>query len=259
MKLESVLYEKSEDIGIITLNRPKALNAINAELVDELAVVVDHISKDSEVRAVIITGGEKAFAAGGDISYMVNINPLQAEEFLENIRSVFDKIESLDKAVIAGLSGLALGGGCELALTCDIRIAAEGTIIGQPEINLGIIPGAGGTQRLSRIVGPGWAKYLVMSGSQIDADTAFKIGLVTAIVPKDQLMEEAKKLAKTLAFKAPLALKAAKKCINLGMNVDLPTALSYEMKTWSGLFATEDQTEGMKAFLEKRKPVYQNR
>lgn len=259
MELRTLLYTKDERIGIITLNRPKALNALNEELINELSVLMDDITADNEVQVVIITGGERAFAAGGDIAFMANSDSLQAEKFVESIRVAFDKIEHLDKPVIAAISGLALGGGCELALTCDIRIAAEGSSIGQPEINLGIIPGAGGTQRLTRTVGPGWAKYLVMAGLPIDTDIALKIGLITAVVPKDQLMEEAVRIARIMAAKSPVAIKAAKRCLNYGMNVDLPSALSYEIKTWAALFSTEDQKEGMKAFLEKRKPVYQGR
>lgn len=259
MELKTLLYEKDAGIGIVTLNRPKALNALNDELIRELSIVMDAIRMDDEVQAVIITGGERAFAAGGDIAFMANADSLQAEEFVEAIRVAFDKIDHLDKPVIAAISGLALGGGSELALTCDVRIAAEGAAIGQPEINLGIIPGAGGTQRLTRIVGPGWAKYLVMTGLSIDTDTALKIGLITAVVPKEQLMDEAKKIARIMAAKSPLAMKAAKRCFNVGMNIDLPSALTYEIKTWASLFSTEDQKEGMKAFLEKRRPVYKGR
>ena len=259
MELKTILYEKDAGVGIITLNRPKALNALNDELINELTILMDDIGSDNEVQAVIITGGERAFAAGGDIAFMANADSLQAEEFVEAIRVAFDKIDHLDKPVIAAISGLALGGGSELALTCDVRIAAEGAAIGQPEINLGIIPGAGGTQRLTRIVGPGWAKYLVMTGLSIDTDTALKIGLITAVVPKEQLMDEAKKIARIMAAKSPLAMKAAKRCFNVGMNIDLPSALTYEIKTWASLFSTEDQKEGMKAFLEKRRPVYKGR
>ena len=146
-----------------------------------------------------------------------------------------------------------------MALVCDIRIAAEGSRIGQPEINLGIIPGAGGTQRLTRTVGPSWAKYMVLTGSSIDTETALKIGLITAVVPKDQLLNEAKKIAQIIVSKSPIAVKAAKKCLNLSLDVDLHSGLKYEIKTWAGLFSTEDQKEGMKAFLEKRKPAYKGK
>ncbi|GAB6181909.1 short-chain-enoyl-CoA hydratase [Desulfotomaculum defluvii] len=256
MELNTLLYEKDSGIGVITLNRPKTLNALNDELIKELSILIDNISEDDEVQAVIISGGDKVFAAGGDIAFMLNAGPLMAEEFIEAIRKTVDKIDHLDKPVIAAVNGLALGGGCELALACDIRIAAEGATFGQPEINLGIIPGAGGTQRLTRTVGPGWAKHMVMTGMLIDTDTAFKIGLITKIVPKDQLMNEAKKIAKVLATKSPIAMKEAKRCINYGMNVDLPSGLTHEMKSWVFLFSTEDQKEGMKAFLEKRKPMF---
>ncbi|MEQ8175902.1 MAG: enoyl-CoA hydratase-related protein [Syntrophomonadaceae bacterium] len=259
MELNTLLYEKVDGIGIITLNRPNTMNALNAEMIGDLSLVVDEIASDREVLAVIITGGDKVFAAGGDIAFMSNIDSLQAEVFVEAIRTVFDKIYQLDKPVIAAISGLALGGGSELALACDIRIAAEGAVFGQPEINLAIIPGAGGTQRLTRTVGAGWARYMVMTGSVVSAETALKIGLITAIVTKEELMNEAKKLARVLSSKSPVAMKAAKKCLNFGMNVDLPSGLSFELKTFAGLFSSEDQKEGMKAFLEKRKAVYKGR
>ncbi len=256
MEFKTLLVDKQGGVATITLNRPKTFNAINDELIAELDAVMDEIIADSEIKAVIITGGEKAFAAGGDIQFMSSADVLQAERFVENIKVTFDKIYNLDRPVIAAISGLALGGGSELALACDVRIAAEGSVIGQPEINLGIIPGAGGTQRLARVVGPGWARYLVMTGSNIDADTALRIGFVTAVVPKDQLMDEAGKIAGILSAKSSIAMKSAKRCLNLGQDVDLNSGLNYELKTWAGLFATEDQKEGMKAFLEKRKPVY---
>jgi len=257
--LQNLLYTKEDGIAIITLNRPKTFNALNNELTREMSDLLDVVAADSEIKAVIITGGTRAFAAGGDIQFMSTADPLTAEKFVEGAKAAFDKIYYLDKPVIAAISGLALGGGCELALACDIRIAAEGSVLGQPEINLGIIPGAGGTQRLTRIVGLGWAKHLVMTGINIDAETALRIGLVTAVVPKDQLMEEAKKLAGVLAAKAPLAMKAAKRCLNYGDDVNLDAGLYYELKTWAGLYATEDQKEGMAAFLEKRQPVYKGK
>lgn len=259
MELNTLVYEKADGIGIITLNRPHTMNALNDEMIGDLSLVIDEAAGDREVLAVIITGGDKVFAAGGDIAFMSDIDSLQAEAFVEEIRAVFDKIYQLDKPVIAAISGLALGGGSELALACDIRIAAEGAVFGQPEINLAIIPGAGGTQRLTRVVGPGWAKYMVMTGSVINAETALKIGLVTAIVAKEELMNEAKKIARTLSAKSPVAMKAAKRSLNFGMNVDLPSGLSFELKTFAGLFSSEDQKEGMKAFLEKRKAVYKGR
>jgi enoyl-CoA hydratase len=259
VELKTLLYEKADGVATITLNRPKAFNALNDELMGELDRLMDEVAADDEVKAVIITGNAKAFAAGGDIAYMASADPLKAEAFIALCHRAIDKIENLDKPVIAAIAGMALGGGCELAMGCDIRIAAEGAIIGQPEINLGIMPGAGGTQRLARLVGMGWAKQLIFSGENIDAETALRIGLVNKVVPAESLLEEATKLAKKLAAKAPVAMRMAKKCINLGANVDLASGLVFEQKVWSFLFATADQKEGMAAFLEKRKPVFQGR
>jgi enoyl-CoA hydratase len=259
VEFKTLLYVKENGIGTITLNRPKAFNALNDELMDELGQLVDSIAMDDEVKAVIITGGQKAFAAGGDIGYMLTADTLQAEAFIDLCHATIDKIADLDKPVVAAIAGLALGGGCELAMGCDIRIAAEGTRFGQPEINLGIMPGAGGTQRLARLVGPGWAKQLILTGDPIDAETALRIGLVTKVVPLESLMDEAQKLAGKLASKGPIAMRMAKKCINYGENVDLPSGLLFEQKTWAFLFSTEDQTEGMKSFVEKRKPVFQGK
>jgi enoyl-CoA hydratase len=256
LELQNFLYEKEAGIRIVTLNRPKAMNSINGELIAELSQILDDIAADQAARVVILTGGEKVFAAGGDVAFMSKASPLEVETFASSVMHTFLKMEKLDKPIIAAISGLALGGGCEMTLACDIRIAAEGAVFGMPEINLGIIPGAGGTQRLTRLVGPGWVKYLVMTGQTIDTETAFKIGLVNQVVPKENLMDEAKKLASKLAAKSPVALKAAKTCINYGMNVDLASGLAYEVKNMAFLFSTEDQKEGMKAFLEKRKPQF---
>jgi enoyl-CoA hydratase len=256
MELKNILYTQEDGIGILTLNRPKAYNATNLDVVLEENYLLDKICTDPELKVLIVTGGSRVFAAGGDIEYMSTADSLQMEEFITLANGALDKIANFPRPVIAAIAGMALGGGCELALACDIRIAAEGTIFGQPEINLGIIPGAGGTQRLQKVVGPGWAKYLVMTGRNIDTETALKIGLINSIVPLDRLMEEAKKLALELAKKSTIAMKAAKACMNYGVNVDLPSGLLYEQKTWSMLFSTEDQKEGMEAFLEKRKPQY---
>ncbi len=256
MHLENLLYEKEADIGIITLNRPKVYNATNTELLGELDALMQAIDRDDEIRAVVLTGGEKVFAAGGDIEFMSRATPLEMEAFIGLGHKAYDKIDNSDKPVIAAIAGMALGGGCELALACDIRISTEDAKFGQPEINLGIIPGAGGTQRLTRTVGPGWAKYLIMTGKIIDAQQALNIGLVTEIVPPDQLMTKAKKMARELASKSPVAMRLAKSSINNGANSSLSSALLYEQKVWAFLFATEDQKEGMNAFLEKRKPQF---
>ncbi|HWQ73780.1 MAG TPA: enoyl-CoA hydratase-related protein [Syntrophomonas sp.] len=256
MELQNLLYDKETEIRIVTLHRPQAMNAISNELALELAAVMDDIEVDPEARAVILTGGEKVFAAGGDIALMAQADPQGAEEYATRVGQAYDKIEKLSKPVIAAISGMALGGGCELALACDFRIAAEEAVFGLPEINLGIIPGAGGTQRLTRVVGPGWAKYLIMTGKNIDAATALKIGLVTQVVPQGEPINAAKQLAALLASKAPAALKTAKVCIDYGLNVDLPSGLNFERKNMAFLFSTEDQKEGMRAFLEKRKAQF---
>lgn len=259
MDLKTLIYEKEGMIAIVTFNRPEALNASNAQSVEELSWVVNDINNDDNIKAAIITGGEKVFAAGGDIKYMSTADPIEMENFIRKCHAMHDAIAGSPKPYIAAIAGLALGGGCECALACDIRIAADNAIFGQPEINLGIIPGAGGTQRLARVVGSGWARHMILTGEMIDAETAFKIGLVTKVVPVDQLMETAKKYAKSLAYKAPLAMAAAKKCLQYAENTDMPSGLAYEQKAWAFLFCSEDQTEGMKAFLEKRKPTYKGR
>ncbi len=259
MSSSVVLFEKENQIGIITLNSPKELNAINYELISALDKLVDEIAADKEIKALIITGGTKVFSAGGDITFMSNGTPLMMEEFINLANRCIDKLSNLPVPIVAAIAGMALGGGFELSLCCDIRIASEGTKFGQPEINLGIIPGAGGTQRLTRLVGTGWAKYMIFTGRTISADDALKIGLVIKVVPLENLMDEAKKMALELAKKAPVALKAAKRCINFGANVDLQSGLAFEQKTWSMLFASEDQKEGMKAFVEKREPEYKGK
>lgn len=259
MQYENILFVKENGIGIITLNRPQALNATNAQLVMELSTLWDEIEKDDTVRAVIITGSPKAFAAGGDIKFMSSATPLAMEGFIAKAHEMHDKIAFSSKPVVAAIAGLALGGGCELALACDIRIAAENAKFGQPEINLGIIPGAGGTQRLGRLVGAGWARHLILTGMMIDAQAALQIGLVTKVVALEELMHEAKKLASELAAKGAVAMSTAKKCMNHSENVDLPSGLAYEQKAWAFLFSTEDQKEGMEAFLEKRLPVFQGK
>jgi enoyl-CoA hydratase len=259
MELETLIYEREKDLAIVTFNRPEAMNASNATSVKELNRVVDEIEADDEIKAVVMWGGPKVFAAGGDIKYMSEAKPLEAEKFIARAHAVHDKIAASGKPYVAAIAGLALGGGCELALACDIRIAAENSYFGQPEINIGIIPGAGGTQRLNRVVGSGWARHLILTGEIIDAKTAFKIGLVTKLVPPEELFETAKKFAKSLGHKSPNAVSAAKKCLFLSETTDMPTGLAYEQKAWAFLFGTEDQTEGMKAFLEKRRPNYQGK
>ena len=259
MKSYAVLYCKRGSTCIITLNRPDKMNAINSLMIDELSVIIDEISSDTEVRAVVITGSGKMFAAGWDLEVLADACPLNAEKFIESAESILDRIDNLDRPVIAALNGPSLCWGTELALACDVRIASDKVHIAVPEINLGIIPVAGGTQRLWRIVGPGWAKYLVMTGSPVDAFTALNIGLVTSVVSEERLMDEALRIARVITLRSPVAMKSAKKSLNYGMNVNLPSGLVYEYNAWASLFSSEDQKEGMRAFIEKRKPVYKGR
>lgn len=258
--MNTMTYEKSEGIAIITLNRPKSMNAINREFICELGRLIDEIANDDEISAVIITGSEKFFAAGGDIKEISEIGtPIEAHRFVNSVQSLFNKIESLEKPVIAAVSGLAFGGGCELALACDIRLAAENASFGQPEIKIGVLPGGGGTQRLPRLIGVGRAKELLYTGDIIDANEAYRIGLVNKVVATSSLMDEAKKMALKLAQQPTIALKMIKTSVNKGINMDLPSALAHEARCFEILFSTEDQKEGFKAFVEKRKPNFKGR
>jgi enoyl-CoA hydratase len=257
MQYRTLLYEKGEGLGILTINRPEALNALNSQVLKEIYFLLEEIEKDDEVKVIIVTGqGDKAFAAGTDIKKMENLVCNEARDLAMLARKTIDKIEALKKPVIAAINGFALGGGCELAMACDLRIGSERAKMGQPEINLGVIPGSGGTQRLPRLVGPSIAKRLIFTGELVDAKTALEMGLVDKIVPYDQLMEETKKMATTIASKSKIALALAKSAINRGLDLDLRTGLDYEIECFAQCFATSDQKEGMRAFSEKRKPVF---
>lgn len=246
-----VLYEKVGNIGVLKVNRPKAFNALSREVVDEIDNKLAIIEKDEEIRALIVTG-DGNFAAGADIVAMVELNPEQARTFL--FSDTFNRLENLSIPTIAAVCGYALGGGLELALTCDFRIASEDAKVGLPEITLGIMPGAGGTVRLPRLIGEAKAKEMILLGGQIKADEALKAGLFTKVVPKEELFDEAMKLAEKLAQRPKLALKAAKQSINNGKAQ--AEAIVKEADIWSSLFATHDQKEGMRAFVDKRKPQY---
>lgn len=260
MEYQTILYEVENGIALIRLNRPKSLNALNHELVGELGAVFDRIGSDDAIGAVILTGSEKAFAAGADIKEIVEIaSPVAAHAFVSRIHVVFDKIERLSKPVIAAVSGFALGGGCELALVCDIRIASESAIFGLPEIKIGVIPGGGGTQRLPRLVGLGRAKELLFSGDSIDAMEAYRIGLANKVVPVDSLLNEARKTAEKLIAQPGYALRMLKMLVNDGINMDLRSALAHERRSFEVLFSTEDRMEGLQAFIEKRKPIFKGK
>jgi len=257
---KTLLYKKKDGIGIVTLNRPEALNALNSAVYTELYDVFEAMENDDEVRAVILTGsGEKAFAAGSDVVEMQNMDTIAAQKFMATIRKASDRIYSLSKPTIAAINGYALGGGCELSMCCDLRICSEKARFGQPEINLGLIPGASGTQRLPRLIGVAKAKEMIFLGDMIDATTALNLGLVNKVVPPDKLMEEAMSWAAKLAGKSGPVLAMAKLAINTGIDTDIDSGLDIEALCDALCFATEDQKEGMKAFLEKRKVVFKNR
>jgi len=242
-------------------NRPKVLNALNRATMVELSAAVDELDCDEGVRSVVVTGaGDKAFVAGADISELRAIaDAVQGAEFAAWGQRILFKIENSSKPVIAAINGYALGGGCELAMACDIRMAADTAKLGQPEINLGIIPGYGGTQRLPRLVGKGRAKWLILTGDMITAQEALRIGLVDFVVPADELMDAAKELARKIAGKAPLAVSWAKRSINVGTETDLVAACAYEASQFGLACGTEDRLEGTTAFLEKRPPQFKGK
>ncbi|AET66547.1 enoyl-CoA hydratase/carnithine racemase [Desulfosporosinus orientis DSM 765] len=259
MTYETILVDIEDGIAILTLNRPAVLNALNDQVFIELADVASTFAADPSVRVVIITGGEKVFAAGADIGQMASASAVDVATSDKPSHQAFQLIENMPKPVIAAIAGYALGGGCELSLVADIRIAADNAQFGLPEIKLGILPGAGGTQRLPRLIGSGRAKELIFSGDFINAEEALRIGLVNKVVPADQLFIEAKKMAKKYVDRGAVALLMAKSAVNEGLRMDLEAGLQYEHKCFSLLFATEDQKEGMMAFLEKRPANFQGR
>jgi enoyl-CoA hydratase len=258
---EHILVEREENYAVITLNRPKVLNALNRGLMAELDAAIDELAADEGVRAVVLTGaGDRAFAAGADISEFNSIASASAAAHFALLgQAVLNKIERLHKPVIAAINGFALGGGCELAMACDIRLAADTARLGQAEINLGVIPGYGGTQRLPRLVGKGAAKLLCFTGDHITAEEALRIGLVDKVVPVASLLAEAKVLAVKLGSKAPLAVAAIKQAINIGTEGTLADGLAFEAAQFGLVFDTADRLEGVSAFLEKRKPIWQGK
>lgn len=256
MTYENVILRKENNIGILSINRPDELNSLNSAVLNELDMVINQISLDDEIHVLIITGEGRAFVAGADIGEMKNKNPMEAREFAQKGLSVFRKIELMEKPVIAAVNGFALGGGCELSMCCDIRIASDKAKFGQPEVGLGITPGFGGTQRLARLVGLGNAKQLIFTGDIIKADEALRIGLVNNVVLPSELMDTAIKLAEKIASKGQLAIRFAKTAINRGIETDLETGMVIERELFSLCFATEDQKEAMSAFLEKREADY---
>jgi enoyl-CoA hydratase len=260
MEFKFIIFEKSEGIATITLNRPEALNAFSKEVVEEVLHGLDDAKNDENVRVVILTGaGEKAFSAGADIKAMIGMNALKAKELSLMGERLCLALENLEKPVVAALNGYALGGGLEVAMACDLRIASETARVGQTEINIGLIPGWGGTQRLTRLVGRGKAKELVLTGKMIDAKTAEQLGIVNMVVPADKFRETVRQFALELAAKAPVAVKVAKALINKGAGISLESALALEREGFGVVASTEDLQEGVKAFMEKRKPAFKGK
>ncbi|KAF5055606.1 enoyl-CoA hydratase-related protein [Oscillibacter ruminantium] len=248
-----VELEHKGDIAVLTVNRPEALNALNDEVISQLDKVLDSIDPAS-VRCLIVTGaGQKAFVAGADIAQMSGLTKAEGEAFGKHGNDVFRKLETLSVPTIAAVNGFALGGGCELAMSCDIRLCAETAVFGQPEVGLGITPGFGGTQRMARLIGPGKAKELIYTARNMKAPEALSVGLVQAVYPVEELMAEAEKMASRIAGNAPIAVRACKKAINDGLQVDMDQAVVVEEKLFGSCFETTDQKNAMSAFVEKRK------
>jgi len=256
----NLILERKGAVTVLTINRPKALNALNSETLTELSAVLDELEKDTSVKVVIITGsGEKAFVAGADIAQMKGLNALEGRRFAQLGQATFRKLELMPQSVIAAINGYALGGGCELAMACDLRLASETAKFGQPEVTLGLTAGFGGTQRLPRLIGTGLASELLFTGDLIDAQEAYRIGLVNHVYSIDTLMEEALKLANRITERAPAAVQLSKSAIQRGMNMDLDSAQAYEAEVFALTFSTQDQNEGCTAFLERRQPVFEGR
>jgi enoyl-CoA hydratase/carnithine racemase len=260
LKLENVVYDKKGPIAYVTLNRPKVMNALNKATINDLRAAFEDARDDAAVRGVILTGsGEKAFAAGADIAEMSNYTAVEAEEGTRRGQGLTELIENLGKPVIAAVNGFALGGGCELAMSCSIRIAAERAKFGQPEVKLGVMPGYGGTQRLPRLVGKGRALKLILSGDIIDASEAYRIGLVDELVPGAQLTERAETVLKKIIANAPFSVKYALEAVNKGQDTSVAEGLIIEASLFAVCASTDDKKEGMSAFLEKRAPKFQGR
>jgi enoyl-CoA hydratase len=257
MQLENVLWRVEDGVGIATVNRPKALNALNARTIAELAQLAEAVASDRSIRALVLTGaGDKAFVAGADIAEMASYGVLEARRMAEQGQQALARLEALTIPTIAAVNGFALGGGCELAMACDLIYASEKARFGQPEVNLGIIPGFGGTQRLARRVGIMRAKEIVFSGDMVDAARAKAIGLALEVLPPEQLLRHAVAQARKIASRGPVAVAAAKRVMEAGAGVDLATGCALEAEAFGLLFGTEDAREGLKAFVEKRAAAF---
>lgn len=258
MNFENIIFKKEGSVGIVSINRPKALNALNTAVLTELNTALDQVEADKEIYLLILTGEGKAFVAGADIAEMSNKTAAEAKVFAKQGMDVFRRIEELTIPTMALVNGFALGGGCELAMACDIRIASEKAKFGQPEVSLGITPGFGGTQRLPRLVGLAKAKELIFTADMIDAQEALKIGLVNKVTTAEELLNEGMAMAQKITSKGQVAVRYSKEAINSGMQVDIDTAMDIEANLFGLCFANPDQKEGMTAFIEKRKPEFKN-
>ncbi|MBC7344065.1 MAG: enoyl-CoA hydratase/isomerase family protein [Clostridia bacterium] len=257
MKYSTVHVERVDGVALLQLNRPDKLNALSPQLVRDMKDAIEELSSGGKMRVLIITGSGRAFCAGADISEIQKLGgPLSALAFVDEVNDLFNLLEALPYPVIAAVNGMALGGGCELCLACDLRLASERAVFGQPEIKIGVIPGGGGTQRLPRVVGLTKGKEMLLLGDSIGAEEALRIGLVNKVVPGDRLLEEAKALAGKLAGLPAVGLRMIKEVVNEGIDKDLRTAIEYEKKAFALMFSTEDQKEGVRAFLEKREPSF---
>jgi enoyl-CoA hydratase len=261
MEYSTIQFKKEGEIGYIILNRPKQLNSINKKMIEELYYLIDEeIENDDELGVIIITGNEKIFCAGADITEVTKVSSVKnAYFFSKRYQNVFNKVENISKIVIAAISGYAVGGGCELALSCDWRVLSETARMGLAEINIGALPGGGGTQKLPRLIGVAKAKELLYTGEAISASEALKIGLANIVVPADKLLEEAKIIAEKLLTRSKIALRFIKQTVNSGMNMNLESALEWEAQCFAGLSTTHDFREGTAAFLEKRKPQFKGK
>lgn len=253
--MNNILFTVENEIATVTINRPKALNALNTETLVELDQVFTEIENRKDIKVVILTGsGEKAFVAGADISEMVNFTAAEGQAFGETAAKAFFKLENMPQATIAAVNGFALGGGCEISMACDIRIASDNAVFGQPEVGLGIIPGFGGTQRLARLIGKGRAKELIFTAQNIKADEAYRIGLANKVVPQTELMDTCIKMAEKIRSNGSFAVSMAKTAINKGLDMDIAAGVAFEASLFGLTCSTHDKLEGMSAFLEKRKP-----
>jgi enoyl-CoA hydratase len=256
MAYENVLLDKEDRVAILTINRPKALNALNNDTLLDIKSAITEIKEDSSIDVLIITGADKAFVAGADISFMQPLTAIEGRAFGALGQAVFRAIEAMEKPVIAAINGFALGGGCELAMCCDFRVASTKAKFGQPEVGLGITPGFGGTQRLPRLVGSGMAKQMLYTADIVDATEALRIGLVNSVVEPEELMDFVKKIAKRIVSKAQVAVRLSKVAATEGMQTDIDRSMTIEADAFGLCFATADQKEGMSAFVEKRKPEF---